>query len=57
MIELCKHAPGSLLEIADRQPGARELKRTHLKNKIGRLKQEIERMEAIEAQLAQQEDS
>jgi hypothetical protein len=47
----------SLLEIADRQPQAPELKRTHLKNKIGRLKQEIERMKAIEAQLAQQEDT
>ncbi len=39
----------SQLEIADRQPEAPELKRTHLKNKIGRLKQEIERMKAIEA--------
>jgi hypothetical protein len=47
----------SLLEIADRQPEAPEIKRTHLKNKIGRLKQEIERMKAIEAQLAQQEDT
>jgi len=47
----------SLLEIADRQPQAPEIKRTHLKNKIGRLKQEIERMKAIEAQLAQQEDT
>ena len=45
----------SLLEIADRQPEAPEIKRTHLKHKIGRLKQEIERMKAIEAQLAQQE--
>ena len=47
----------SLLEIADRQPQAPELKRAHLKNKIGRLKQEIERMKAIETQLAQQEDT
>jgi hypothetical protein len=47
----------SLLEIADRQPKAPEIKCTHLKNKIGRLKQEIERMKAIEAQLAQQEDT
>ncbi|MGA8772327.1 MAG: IS1182 family transposase [Rhodomicrobium sp.] len=47
----------SLLEIADRQPEAPEIKRTHLKYKIGRLKQEIERMKAIEAQLAQQEDT
>ena len=31
--------------------------RPHLKYKIGRLKQEIERMKAIEAQLAQQEDT
>jgi transposase len=45
----------SQLEIADRQPQAPEIKRTHLKNKIGRLKQEIERMKAIEAQLAQQD--
>ena len=47
----------SQLEIADRQPQAPELKRTHLKNKIDRLKQEIERMKAIETQLAQQEDT
>src|SRR6516165_9179229 len=47
----------SQLEIADRQPEAPDLKRTHLKNKIGRLKQEIERMKAIETQLAQQEDT
>ena len=47
----------SLLEIADRQPEAPEIERTHLKYKIGRLKQEIERMKAIEAQLAQQEDT
>src|SRR3974390_387048 len=47
----------SLLEIADRQPEAPELKRTHLKNKIHRLKQEIERMKAIQVELAQQEDT
>src|SRR6516165_8949214 len=47
----------SLLEIADRQPEAPELKRTHLKNKIGRLKQEIERMKAVGAGLAEAEDT
>jgi hypothetical protein len=45
----------SLLEIADRQTQAPEIKRTHLKNKIGRLKQEIERMKSVGAELAQQE--
>ena len=47
----------SQLEIADRQPEATELKRTHLKNKIGRLKQEIERMKAVGAELAEAEDT
>jgi transposase len=47
----------SQLEIADRQPEATEIKRTHLKNKIGRLKQEIERMKAAGAELAEAEDT
>jgi hypothetical protein len=47
----------SLLEIANRQAQAQEIERPHVKNKIDRLKQEIERMKAIEAQLAQQEDT
>jgi Transposase DDE domain/Transposase domain (DUF772) len=46
----------SQLEIADRQAEAPELKRTHLKNKIGRLKQEIERMKAVGAELGKAED-
>src|SRR3974390_1865870 len=47
----------SQLEIADRQPEAMEFKRTHLKNKIIRLKQEIERMKAVGAELAEAEDT
>ena len=46
----------SQLEIADRQTEAPELKRTRLKNKIGRLKQEIERMKAVGAELGEAED-
>jgi len=46
----------SLLEIADRQPEAPEIKRTHLKNKIDRLKQEIERMKAIGAPVPEMPD-
>ncbi len=42
----------SELETANRQPSTPEVKRTRLKDKIGRLNQEIERMKAIEAQLA-----
>jgi hypothetical protein len=47
----------SELETADRQPTTPEIKRTRLKGKIDRLKQEIERVKAIEAQLAQAEDT
>ncbi|WKW51494.1 IS1182 family transposase [Rhodomicrobium lacus] len=47
----------SELETADRQPSTPEIKRTRLKGKIDRLKQEIERMEAIEAQLASAKDT
>src|SRR5215468_4099103 len=47
----------SQLEIADRQPEATELKRTHLKKKIGRLKQEIECMKAAGEELAEAEDT
>lgn len=45
------------LETADRQPSTPEIKISRLKDKAGKLKQEIERMKAIEAQLAQQEDT
>jgi transposase len=47
----------SELETADRQPSTPEIKRTRLKDKVGRLKQEIERMKAIEAELAKAEDT
>ena len=47
----------SELETADRQPTTPEIKRTRLKGKIDRLKQEIERVKAIETQLAQAEDT
>jgi len=47
----------SELETADRQPSTPEIKITRLKDKVGRLKQEIERMKAIEAELAQAEDT
>jgi transposase len=47
----------SELETADRQPSAPEIKITRLKDKVGRLKQEIERMNAIGAELAQAEDT
>jgi septal ring factor EnvC (AmiA/AmiB activator) len=47
----------SQLEIADRQPEVLEIKRTHLENKIGRLKQEIERMKATGAELGEAEDT
>ena len=47
----------SELETADRQPSTPEIKRTRLKDKVGRLKQEIERMKAIEAQLEKAEDT
>jgi transposase len=47
----------SELETADRQPSTPEIKRARLKDKVGKLKQEIERMKAIEAQLAKAEDT
>ena len=47
----------SELETADRQPSTPEIKRTRLKGKIDRLKQEIERVKAIEAQLEKAEDT
>jgi transposase len=47
----------SELETADRQPSTPEIKVTRLNGKIGKLKQEIERMKAIEAQLAKAEDT
>jgi len=47
----------SELETADRQPSTPEIKITRLKDKVGRLKQEIERVKAIEAQLASAEDT
>src|SRR5215468_1493395 len=47
----------SELETADRQPSAPEIKITRLKDKVGRLKQEIERMNAIGTKLAQVEDT
>jgi transposase len=47
----------SELETADRQPSTPEIKRTRLKGKIDRLKQEIERVKGIEAQLASSEDT
>ena len=47
----------SELETADRQPSTPEIKRTRLKGKIDRLKQEIERVKAIEAQLASAEET
>ena len=47
----------SELDTADRQPSTPEIKRTRLKGKIDRLKQEIERVKAIEAQLASADDT
>jgi len=47
----------SELETADRQPSAPEIKVTRLKDKVGRLKQEIERMKAVGAELAEAEDT
>jgi transposase len=47
----------SELETADRQPSTPEIKVTRLKDKVGRLKQEIERMKAIGAQLEKSEDT
>jgi hypothetical protein len=47
----------SELETADRQPSTPEIKRARFKDKVGKLKQEIERMKAIEAQLAKAEDT
>jgi transposase len=47
----------SELETADRQPSTPEIKRTRLKGKIDRLKQEIERVKGIEAQLASAKDT
>jgi transposase len=45
------------LETADRQPSTPEIKINRLKDKVGRLKQEIERVKAIGVQLAQAEDT
>jgi transposase len=45
----------SELETADRQPSTPEIKTTRLKDKVGRLKQEIERVQAIGAQLEKAE--
>lgn len=45
----------SQLETADRQPSTPEVKISRLKDKIATLTKEIERMKAIEAQLAQAE--
>jgi transposase len=47
----------SELETADRQPSTPEIKRTRLKDKVGRLKQEIERMKAIGVELAKGQDT
>jgi hypothetical protein len=47
----------SELETADRQPSTPEIKITRLKDKVGRLKQEIERMKVIGAELARAEDT
>ena len=47
----------SELETADRQPSTPEIKITRLKGKVAKLKQEIERMKAIEAQLAKAEET
>jgi hypothetical protein len=47
----------SELETADRQPSTPEIRITRLKDKVGRLKQEIERVKAIGAQLASAEDT
>jgi transposase len=47
----------SELETADRQPSTPEIKTTRLKDKVGKLKQEIERMKAIGAQLEKAEDT
>jgi transposase len=47
----------SQLETADRQPSTPEIKVKRLKDKIVTLTREIERMKAIEAQLAQAEDT
>ena len=47
----------SELETADRQPSTPGIKVTRLKDKVGRLKQEIERMKAIGMQLENAEDT
>jgi peptidoglycan hydrolase CwlO-like protein len=47
----------SELETADRQPSTPEIKITRLNCKIAKLKQEIERVKAIGAQLAKTEDT
>ena len=47
----------SELETADRQPSTPEIKITRLKGKVAKLKQEIERMKAIEAQLEKAEET
>ncbi|MGO9546500.1 MAG: hypothetical protein ACLPPF_17110 [Rhodomicrobium sp.] len=47
----------SELETADRQPSTSEIEITRLNGKIAKLKQEIERMKAIEAQLEKAEDT
>jgi transposase len=47
----------SELETADRQPSTPEIKITRLKDKVGKLKQEIERMKAIGTELAKAEET
>jgi transposase len=47
----------SELETADRQPSTPEIKITRLNGKVAKLKQEIERMKAIGAQLEEAEDT
>jgi len=47
----------SELETADRQPSTPEIKIARLNGKIAKLKQEIERMKAIEGELAKAEDT
>jgi transposase len=47
----------SELETADRQPSTPEIKITRLNGKVAKLKQEIERMKAIGAQLEKAEDT
>src|SRR5262249_45283109 len=47
----------SELETADRQPSTPEIKTTRLRDKVGKLKQEIERMKAIGTELAKAEDT